>query len=68
MQLFTHIYQLKLIPPTGYIKEFLPKTCLKAVWLGPSMDKVLSQKTLRAFLDSHQIGAEVKCSSIPYRG
>lgn len=54
-----------LIP---YIKEFLPKTCLKAVWLGPSMDKVLSQKTLRAFLDSHQIGAEVKCSSIPYRG
>lgn len=54
-----------LIP---YIKEFLPKTCLKAVWLGPTMDKGLSQKTLRAFLDSHQISAEVKCSSIPYRG
>lgn len=22
MQLFTHIYQLKLIPPTGNVKEF----------------------------------------------
>lgn len=54
-----------LIP---YIREFLPKTCLKAVWLGPTMDKELSRKTLRAFLDSHQISAEVKCSSIPYRG
>ncbi len=51
-----------------YIKEYLPKSCLKAVWLGPTADKDLSLDALRSYLDRHNIEVEVKCSEIPYRG
>lgn len=54
-----------LIP---FIKEYLPKSCLRAVWLGPTANKELSKSTLQSFLDSRDIVAEVKCSLIPYRG
>ena len=51
-----------------YIKEYLPKSCLKSVWLGPTADKDLSLDALRSYLDSCNIEAEVNCSQIPYRG
>lgn len=51
-----------------YIKEYLPKSCLKAVWLGPTADKDLSLDALRSYLDRHNIEVEVKCSETPYRG
>lgn len=54
-----------LIP---YIKEYLPKSCLKAVWLGPTVDKDLLLDALRSYLDRNNIEVEVKCSEIPYRG
>lgn len=54
-----------LIP---FMKEYLPKSCLKAVWLGPTANKELSMSTLQSFLESRNIVVTVKCSSIPYRG
>ena len=51
-----------------YIKEYLPKSCLKSVWLGPTADKELSLDALRSYLESRNIEAEVNCSQIPYRG
>lgn len=51
-----------------FMKEYLPKSCLKAVWLGPTANKELSKSTLQSFLESRNIAVTVKCSSIPYRG
>lgn len=53
---------------TPYLEEFIPKSCLKTIWLGPTVDKKLSRETLQAFLNSRNVKVDVKCSKIPFRG
>lgn len=54
---------------TPYIKEYLPKTTLQEIWLGPNNNPKLSKEALEEFLKSKGlIDVKVKTSKIPYRG
>ena len=51
-----------------YVKEYFNKSILKSVCLGPSSaNRDLSEKTIKAFLCSHDINANVWSSNIPFR-
>ena len=54
---------------TPYIKEYLPKTALQEIWLGPNNNPKLSKETLEEFLKSKGLSnVKVKTSKVPYRG
>lgn len=55
----------KVIP---YVKEYLPKSLLKRVCLGPLTNTALSKTSLKEFLESKGFShIEVETSAVPYR-
>ena len=62
-------YRNKNSAITPYIKEYLPKTALQEIWLGPNNNPTLSKATLEEFLKSKGLtNVKVKMSKVPYRG
>lgn len=52
-----------------YVEEYFPKTALKEVWIGPTLNIDLTVETLREFLDSKGFEhTKIVKSKIPYRG
>lgn len=62
-------YRNKNFAITPYIKEYLPKTALKEIWLGPNNNPKLSKETLEEFLKSKGLtNVKVRTSKVPYSG
>lgn len=52
-----------------YIKNYLPKSALKEIWIGPANDMDRVAKSLKKYLDYMGFGhVVIKKSRIPYRG
>lgn len=50
-------------------KNYLPKSALKEVWIGPANDMTRVAKSLKRYLDYMGFGnVVIKKSQIPYRG
>lgn len=61
-------YRLKnnLIVP--YVEQYLPKSALKEIWIGPNNDMNRAIQSLRMYLDHMGFNdVEIKQSKVPYR-
>lgn len=68
-------YQKRTIPLVSqkrtiipYIKEYLPISCLKSIWIGPNTDQTLFRQGLDDFLKNRNLNIKIHKSRIPYRG
>ena len=60
-------YRLRNNLIVSYIEQYIPKSALKEIWIGPTNDMERATRSLRAYLDHMGFNdVEIKQSKVPY--